>query len=53
MDSKNHGTTPLSEQKTEIMSYDSKADTLLHIKRVSQLLGEASTELIKRAAVHD
>ena len=33
--------------------YDSKADTLLHIKRVAQLLTEASVELIKRANVHD
>lgn len=35
------------------MKYDSKIDTLLHIKRVSQLLTEASIELIKRANVHD
>lgn len=35
------------------MKYDSKADTLLHIKRVSQLLTEASVELIKRANKHD
>lgn len=35
------------------MSYDSKVDTLLHIKRVSQLLTEASCELIKRANCHD
>jgi len=35
------------------MEYDSKADTLLHIKRVAQLLTEASTELIRRANVHD
>lgn len=34
-------------------NYDSKADTLLHIKRVNELLGKASTELIKRGAVHD
>ena len=33
--------------------YDSRADTLAHIKRVSQLLTEASCELIKRANVHD
>lgn len=33
--------------------YDSKADTLLHIKRVSQLLTEAAAELIRRANVHD
>ena len=35
------------------MKYDSKADTLLHIKRVSELLTEAASELIKRANVHD
>lgn len=35
------------------MKYDSKADTLLHIKRVAELLGEASTELIRRANCHD
>lgn len=34
-------------------SYDSRADTLLHIKRVSQLLTEASSELITRANKHD
>ncbi len=34
-------------------AYDSKADTLLHIKRVAQLLTEAASELIKRANVHD
>lgn len=33
--------------------YDSTADTLLHIKRVSQLLNEAATELIRRGNVHD
>lgn len=33
--------------------YDSKTDTLLHIKRVAQLLTEASSELIRRANVHD
>lgn len=33
--------------------YDSKADTLLHIKRVSELMTCASIELIKRANVHD
>jgi hypothetical protein len=36
-----------------MMEYDSKADTLLHIKRVAQLLTEASIELIRRANVHD
>jgi len=35
------------------MEYDSKADTLLHIKRVNQLLTGASTELIRRANIHD
>ncbi len=35
------------------MNYDSKPDTLLHIKRVNQLLGEAACELIRRANVHD
>ena len=33
--------------------YDSTKDTLLHIKRVAQLLTEASSELIKRANCHD
>jgi hypothetical protein len=37
----------------EETNYDSKADTLLHIKRVSQLLNEAAIELIKRGNVHD
>ncbi len=35
------------------MAYDSKPDTLLHIKRVSQLMTEAAAELIRRANVHD
>lgn len=35
------------------MEYDSRADTLLHIKRVAQLLTEAASELIRRANVHD
>lgn len=35
------------------MTYDSKPDTLLHIKRVAQLLTEAAMELIRRANVHD
>ena len=35
------------------MSYDSKTDTLLHIKRVAQLMTEAASELIRRANVHD
>lgn len=33
--------------------YDSEADTLKHIKRVSELLTNASSELIKRANCHD
>lgn len=35
------------------MSYDSTVDTLKHIKRVSQLMTEAASELIRRANVHD
>ncbi len=35
------------------MEYDSKADTLLHIKRVSQLLTEVACEFIRRANIHD
>lgn len=35
------------------MNYDSKPDTLLHIKRVAQLLTEAASELIRRANIHD
>lgn len=35
------------------MQYDSQADTLLHIKRVSQLLNEAAIKLIERGNVHD
>jgi Family of unknown function (DUF5662) len=35
------------------MEYDSKADTLLHIKRVSELLNNAAIELVKRGNVHD
>lgn len=34
-------------------NYDSTSDTLRHIKRVSQLLTEAATELIRRANCHD
>jgi len=33
--------------------YDSEADTLKHIKRVNQLLINASKELLNRAQVHD
>jgi hypothetical protein len=35
------------------MEYDSKADTLLHIKRVAELMIQASIELLRRANVHD
>lgn len=35
------------------MNYDSATDTLKHIKRVAQLLTEASAELIRRANCHD
>lgn len=37
----------------ETTAYDSTKDTLLHIKRVAQLLTEAAAELIRRANVHD
>ena len=33
--------------------YDSTADTLLHIKRVNELMGQAAQELIRRGNVHD
>ncbi len=35
------------------MQYDSKSDTLLHIKRVSELMTQAASELIRRANIHD
>ncbi len=35
------------------MSYDSRKDTLLHIKRVSELLSEAAIELLRRSNCHD
>jgi Family of unknown function (DUF5662) len=35
------------------MGYDSRIDTLLHIKRVSQLLNCFAKELIERGDVHD
>lgn len=35
------------------MKYDSTADTLKHIKRVNELLIDASMELLNRAKVHD
>lgn len=36
-----------------MQQYDSRADTLTHIKRVSELLGFCSIELTDRAAAHD
>ena len=40
--------------KEETMAnYDSTKDTLLHIKRVNELLIDAATELLRRAKVHD
>lgn len=35
------------------MSYDSTADTLLHIKRVNELLIDFATEILRRAKEHD
>ena len=35
------------------MKYDSKQDTLNHIRRVQDLLADAVNELTKRASVHD
>lgn len=43
----------LQEQVGVILGYDSKIDTLLHIKRVNQLLTESAGELIRRANIHD
>lgn len=37
----------------QTIKYDSKADTLEHIKHVNRLLLESSKELINRAQVHD
>lgn len=34
-------------------NYDSTIDTLKHIKRVSELLTQAATELLRRATIHD
>jgi hypothetical protein len=34
-------------------SYDSTKDTLLHIRRVSQLLNDAASMFVQRANVHD
>lgn len=35
------------------MEYDSKADTLEHIKRVNELMGNGAIELIRRGNIHD
>jgi len=39
--------------ETPVQTFDSTTDTLKHIKRVSQLLIQASMELIRRANCHD
>lgn len=36
-----------------MQNYDSTKDTLLHIKRVNELLGQAAQELIRRGNEHD
>lgn len=41
----------MSQETTQ--SYDSRADTLAHIKRVSELLSKCSIEMQKRGMVHD
>lgn len=43
------------KMKTETIetNYDSEVDTLKHIKRVNELLINASVQLLKRAQVHD
>lgn len=38
---------------TAKIEYDSSKDTLLHIKRVNELLGMAAKELIRRGNIHD
>ncbi len=37
----------------QMKKYDSTKDTLLHIKRVAQLLSQASIELMRRSNIHD
>lgn len=57
----NYGGLPSEGELTKIynelpdyeVDYDSKTDTLLHIKRVNTLLNEAAIELLKRAIIHD
>jgi len=41
------------EEQNVGFEYDSSADTLRHIKRINQLLGDSAMELIKRGQVHD
>ena len=48
----------MSKQETsqtykEIADYDSTADTLKHIKRVSELMSQAAAELLRRGSCHD
>lgn len=43
----------VNEKTPQEENYDSTADTLLHIKKVSQFLMGASKELLRRAAIHD
>lgn len=38
---------------TSPVAYDSTVDTLLHIKRVNELLGKFATVLIRRGSIHD
>ena len=54
------GTSPFKENLTkewnllpEVFFYDSKVDTLEHIKKVSELMGQAACELIRRGNIHD
>lgn len=44
---------PETSSESKLSEYDSRTDTLIHIKRVSQLLTEAAAELIRRANIHD
>ncbi len=41
------------KKKSAIQPYDSRMDTLQHIKRVNELLSQAASELLRRAAIHD
>lgn len=49
----NYSALSWEELPEVILPYDSAPDTLKHIKRVNQLLGEAAQELIRRGIVHD